>query len=138
MSLIYKNISYNELRKKNTKKHKSIVPVSLLLSSLTESKTEPTLTGIMPPLPEPETYEFESWSRVGSLAVLASDWLFTLVPPIYEPASLLTQLLTMTTTHKFPSLAPPGQVRLSPKTLYTMYTATLTGKCPLEMFFILP
>ena len=42
------------------------------------------------------------------LAVLASDWLFTAV--IQEPACLLTQPLTMTTTHKFLSLvegSPP-------------------------------
>ena len=35
------------------------------------------------------------------LADLVSDWLFTLLQPI---RSLLTQLLTMTITHKFPSL----------------------------------
>ena len=36
--------------------------------------------------------------ELGQLADLASDWLFTLVQPI-----LMTQLFTMTTTHKFPS-----------------------------------
>ena len=38
----------------------------------------------------------------GQLADLASDWLFTLVQPIRSQAGKLTQLLTMTTTHKFP------------------------------------
>ena len=40
--------------------------------------------------------------ELGQLSDLASDWLFTLVNQ--KPACLLTQLLTITTTHKFPSL----------------------------------
>ena len=35
----------------------------------------------------------------GQLADLALDWLFTLVSPIRSQLALLTQLLTMTTTH---------------------------------------
>ena len=42
----------------------------------------------------------------GQLAYLASDWLFT-----QEPACLL-QLLTMTTTHKFPSQVVAGEDNL--------------------------
>ena len=41
--------------------------------------------------------------ELGQFTDLASDWLFTLVQPIRSPHYYLTQLLTMTTTHKFPS-----------------------------------
>ena len=40
--------------------------------------------------------------ELGQLAVLASDWLFTLLQPIRSQVSSLTQLLTMTTSQKFP------------------------------------
>ena len=43
--------------------------------------------------------------ELGQLADLASDWLFPLVQePIRSQLALLTQLLTMATNHKFPSL----------------------------------
>ena len=49
-----------------------------------------------------ETYEFKSWSRVVSTSKLAPDWLPKSEQPIKSQLSKLTQLLTMTTTHKFP------------------------------------
>ena len=49
----------------------------------------------------------------GQLAALAPDWLFVLVQPISSQNGLLTQLLTLTTTQKFPPQPfltgfPPG------------------------------
>ena len=44
-------------------------------------------------------------SRVGSTSKLAPDWLHKSEQPIRSLVSKLTQLLTMTTTHKFP---PPA------------------------------
>ena len=51
-----------------------------------------------------EIYELLSCQELCQLAVLASDWLFNSCADNQEPAYLLTQLLTMTTTQKFPSL----------------------------------
>ena len=45
---------------------------------------------------------------VKSWVNLTSDWLFHSCAANQEPACLLTQLLTMTTTHKFPSLGKGG------------------------------
>ena len=45
---------------------------------------------------------------IGSTSQLASDWLHNSEQPIRSQASKLTQLLTMTTTRKFPSLLPVG------------------------------
>ena len=42
--------------------------------------------------------------ELGQVADLASDWVFTLVLAIQEPAYFWTQLLTMTQTQKFLSL----------------------------------
>ena len=53
--------------------------------------------------PEPETYELLSCSQ--ELGQLASNCLFGLLcSQSAEPACLLTQLLAMTTTHKFSPL----------------------------------
>ena len=41
--------------------------------------------------------------ELGQLDSLASDWLYTLVQPIRCQLRVLTQYLTTTITHKFPS-----------------------------------
>ena len=48
-----------------------------------------------------ETYELQSLSRVVSTSKLAPDWLLKSEQPIRSQDSKLTQLLTMTQTHKF-------------------------------------
>ena len=62
---------------------------------------------------DPEIYELQSLSRVGSTSKLAPDWLHRHEQPIRGQVSKLTQLLTITQTHKFtlqgtPS-APPSR-----------------------------
>ena len=49
-----------------------------------------------------EIYELKSSSRVGSPSKLAPNWLHKSEQPIRSQVSKLTQLLTLTTTHKFP------------------------------------
>ena len=49
-----------------------------------------------------EIYESKSLSRVVSKSKLAPDWLRKSEQPIRNQDRKLTQLLTMTTTHKFP------------------------------------
>ena len=49
-----------------------------------------------------EIYQLQSLSRVVSTRKLTPDWLHESEQPIRSQDSKLTQLLTMTTTHKFP------------------------------------
>ena len=54
--------------------------------------------------------------ELGQFAVLASDWLQKNEQPIRSRISSLTQLLTMTITHKFPPQAPtPSALPLPPQ-----------------------
>ena len=48
-----------------------------------------------------EIYELQSLSRVGSTSMMAPDWLHKSEQPIRSQVRKLTQLLTMTQTHKF-------------------------------------
>ena len=52
--------------------------------------------------PGMEIYELKSLSRVGSTSMLAPDWLQKSEQPIRSQVSKLSQLLTMSTTIKFP------------------------------------
>ena len=53
-----------------------------------------------------ETYELESLSSVGSTFLTGFRLVVVFSVANQETAYLLTQFLTMTTTHKFPSLLP--------------------------------
>ena len=54
--------------------------------------------------PGVEIFELLLWSRVVSTSQLAPYWLYRSEKPIRSQNSTLTQLLTMTTTQKFPRL----------------------------------
>ena len=63
--------------------------------------------------PGMEIYECQSLSRVVSTSKLAPDWLHESEQPIRSQVSNLTQLLTMTTTRKFPlQYASSGERRV--------------------------
>ena len=53
-------------------------------------------------IPGAETFELQSLSRGVSTRKLAPDWLHRSEQPIRSQVTKLTQLLTVTTTHKFP------------------------------------